>query len=123
MKRLVTMLLAFCLLLSTCACSGTSGTDSQSSGSAQDSSESAQNSSETSSSDTEEKVSLRIAIDQHDADLSDDSNFTEFKPMLQQAADELGYEIEWIPLRDSDTRSEQIAVMLAGDLPDIYWGY
>ena len=49
MKRLVTMLLAFCLLLSTCACSGTSGTDSQSSGSAQESSESAQNSSETSS--------------------------------------------------------------------------
>ena len=122
MKRLVTMLLAFCLLLSTCACSGTSGTDSQSSGSAQESSESAQNSSETSSPDTEEKVSLRIAIDQHDADLSDDSNFTEFKPMLQQAADELGYEIEWIPLRDSDTRSEQIAVMLAGDLPDIFWG-
>lgn len=67
------------------------------------------------------KVKLRIAIDQHDADVSG-ADFIEFKNMLRQAEEELGYEIEYLPLRDGQTREEQLSVMLAGDLPDIFWG-
>ncbi len=125
MKKIITMLLVFCLIIGICACSNSSDTNSGSTGGSE-SPESASSTSESEISEedsAEEKVSLRIAIAKHSADVSNDSNFTQYKLTLQQAADELGYDIEWIPITEGgEAQNEQVGVMLAGEMPDVFWG-
>lgn len=127
---MVSVLLALSLTLGVCACGSQSG-DTQSGNSQESVSQeesSVSRTSEENSSDSEEssgsdeQVTLRIAVGKHYADVSDNDDFAKFKVMLRKAEEDLGYNIEWLPMLEGGAESEKLSTMLAGDLPDVFWG-
>ncbi len=130
MKKAASVFLALSLTLGVCAC-GSEPDNSKASapeGSSTEVSKSSEQSSEETPSESEgetgadSQVKLRIAIGKHSADVSDNNDFTKYKPMLQKAADELGYDIEWMPVLEGGAEADRMSTMLAGDLPDVFWG-
>ncbi len=65
-----------------------------------------------------EPITLRIACLRHTLDKTE--SFNE-KAIFQKAAEETGINIEWIELQ-SGTEVERVNIMLASDLPDIFYG-
>lgn len=128
MKKVASVLLALSLALGVCAC-GSGSDDSKASAPEESSVEiSSEQASEEKPSESEAaasadgQVKLRIAIGKHSADVSDNNDFAKFKPMLQKAADDLGYDIEWMPVLEGGAEADRMSTMLAGDLPDVFWG-
>ena len=130
MKKVASVFLALSLTLGVCAC-GSESDGSKAAAPEESSTEvskSLEQSSEEKSSESEgaagadNQVKLRIAIGKHSADVSDNNDFTKYKPMLQKAADELGYDIEWMPVLEGGAEADRMSTMLAGDLPDVFWG-
>lgn len=130
MKKVASVFLALSLTLGVCAC-GSESDGSKASAPEESSTEvskSSEQSSEEKPSESEgetgadSQVKLRIAIGKHSADVSDNNDFTKYKPMLQKAADELGYDIEWMPVLEGGAEADRMSTMLAGDLPDVFWG-
>ena len=130
MKKVASVFLALSLTLGVCAC-GSESDGSKASAPEESSTEvskSLEQSSEEKSSESEgaagadNQVKLRIAIGKHSADVSDNNDFTKYKPMHQKAADELGYDIEWMPVLEGGAEADRMSTMLAGDLPDVFWG-
>ena len=126
-KKMVSVLLALSLMLGVCAC-GSQSKDSQESapkgeeqktesGDSQTSDENSSDSSEPAGG-TDGQVTLRIAVNKHPSDVSDNADFAKYKLMLRKAEEDLGYKIEWQPAIDQ----EKVATMLTGDLPDVFWG-
>ena len=66
---------------------------------------------------TTEPVTLKIAVAQHSSDAVTDFNT---KYALADAAAVTGVNIEWIPVVEGN--NEQIATLLAGDMPDVFLG-
>lgn len=121
-KRFLALLLTLSLLIGLTACSGNGDNGSSANNSdANANSAAAGDSSENGNDSEDEKVSLTIAVEKHSADMTG-GDFTQYKLKLQEIVDELGYDITWLPVTSGDSASEQIAVMLAGDLPDVFWG-
>lgn len=134
-KKIASVLLALSLTLGVCACGSQPGGSQESEQREEpvsspaseetpsDSAEAPSDSAEVPSDSTaaEGEVTLRIAIAKHSADVSDSDDFTKFKKMLRQAGEDLGYNIEWIPLLEGGD-AEKLSTMLAGDLPDVFWG-
>ena len=130
MKKAASVFLVLSLALGVCA--GGSESDGSKAAAPEESStevsKSLEQSSEEKSSESEgaagadNQVKLRIAIGKHSADVSDNNDFTKYKPMLQKAADELGYDIEWMPVLEGGAEADRMSTMLAGDLPDVFWG-
>lgn len=131
-KKMASVLLALSLTIGVCACGSQPG-DSQESGqkdesavsqtpeeNPSDSEESSQGSENASG--AEGDVKLRVAIGKHSADVSDNNDYTKFKMMLRKAEEDLGYDIEWIPVLEGGADAERLSTMLAGDLPDVFWG-
>lgn len=130
MKKVASVFLVLSLALGVCAC-GSESDGSKAAAPEESSTEvskSSEQSSEEKSSESEgaagadNQVKLRIAIGKHSADVSDNNDFTKYKPMLQKAADELGYDIEWMPVLEGGAEADRMSTMLAGDLPDVFWG-
>ena len=130
MKKVASVFLVLSLALGVCAC-GSESDGSKAAAPEESSTEvskSLEQSSEEKSSESEgaagadNQVKLRIAIGKHSADVSDNNDFTKYKPMLQKAADELGYDIEWMPVLEGGAEADRMSTMLAGDLPDVFWG-
>lgn len=130
MKKVASVFLALSLALGVCAC-GSESDGSKASAPEESSTEvskSSEQASEEKPSESEgetgadSQVKLRIAIGKHSADVSDNNDFTKYKPMLQKAADELGYDIEWMPVLEGGAEADRMSTMLAGDLPDVFWG-
>ena len=65
-----------------------------------------------------EPETLKIAVLRHNLDTTE--SFDE-KPAFKDLEAETGIKIEWIEIPAS-TASERVSVMLAGDLPDVFWG-
>ncbi|HML45684.1 MAG TPA: hypothetical protein PKE04_02900, partial [Clostridia bacterium] len=65
----------------------------------------------------EKPITLRIASGRHTLDKSESFND---KAVFQKAAAETGIAIEWIELI-SGTETEKVNIMLASDLPDIFF--
>lgn len=66
---------------------------------------------------TTEPVTLKIAVGQHSSDAVQDFNT---KYAIKEACEATGVTIEWIPILEGST--EQVSVMLAGNLPDVFIG-
>lgn len=66
---------------------------------------------------TEEPVTITIAVAQHASDTVTDFNT---KYAIAQANEVTGVNIEWIPVLEGN--NEQVATLLAGDLPDVFLG-
>ncbi len=126
MKKVASVFLALSLALGVCACgSDPDGPSAQEGSSAETSSEQASEempSESGAAAGADGQVKLRIAIAKHNADVSDNNDFAKFKPMLRKAAEELGYDIEWVPVLEGGGEMDRMSTMLAGDLPDVFWG-
>ena len=128
MKKAASVFLALSLTLGVCACGSEPDNSKASAPEGSSGEASSEQASEEKSSESEgaagadNQVKLRIAIGKHSADVSDNNDFTKYKPMLQKAADELGYDIEWMPVLEGGAEADRMSTMLAGDLPDVFWG-
>ncbi len=128
MKKVASVFLVLSLALGVCACGSESdgskaAAPEESSGEASSEQASEEKPSESEgAASADNQVKLRIAIGKHSADVSDNNDFTKYKPMLQKAADELGYDIEWMPVLEGGAEADRMSTMLAGDLPDVFWG-
>lgn len=128
MKKAASVFLALSLTLGVCACGSEPDNSKVSAPEGSSGEASSEQASEEKSSESEgaagadNQVKLRIAIGKHSADVSDNNDFTKYKPMLQKAADELGYDIEWMPVLEGGAEADRMSTMLAGDLPDVFWG-
>lgn len=128
MKKAASVFLALSLTLGVCACVSEPDNSKASAPEGSSGEASSEQASEEKSSESEgaagadNQVKLRIAIGKHSADVSDNNDFTKYKPMLQKAADELGYDIEWMPVLEGGAEADRMSTMLAGDLPDVFWG-
>ncbi|NLB91264.1 MAG: extracellular solute-binding protein [Clostridiales bacterium] len=65
----------------------------------------------------EEPITLRIAVARHSSDAME--NFND-KFIFAKAQEETNIQIEWIPITEGN--EENVAVLLAGDLPDVFIG-
>nr|WP_300767313.1 extracellular solute-binding protein [uncultured Acetatifactor sp.] len=128
MKKAASVFLALSLTLGVCPCGSEPDNSKASAPEGSSGEASSEQASEEKSSESEgaagadNQVKLRIAIGKHSADVSDNNDFTKYKPMLQKAADELGYDIEWMPVLEGGAEADRMSTMLAGDLPDVFWG-
>ena len=128
MKKAASVFLALSLTLGGCPCGSEPDNSKASAPEGSSGEASSEQASEEKSSESEgaagadNQVKLRIAIGKHSADVSDNNDFTKYKPMLQKAADELGYDIEWMPVLEGGAEADRMSTMLAGDLPDVFWG-
>ena len=128
MKKAASVFLALSLTLGVCACGSEPDNSKASAPEGSSGEASSEQASEEKSSESEgaagadNQVKLRIAIGKHSADVSDNNDFTKYKPMLQKAVDELGYDIEWMPVLEGGAEADRMSTMLAGDLPDVFWG-
>lgn len=93
MKRLVSLILV--MLMALCACA----------------------SAEVTYPLTTEPVTITIAVAQHTSDAVEDFNT---KYAIAEANEVTGITIEWIPVMEGN--NEQVATLLAGDLPDVFLG-
>jgi putative aldouronate transport system substrate-binding protein len=64
-----------------------------------------------------ERITLRVVSSKHTLDKTE--SFNE-KAIFKKAAEETGIDIEWIEMV-SGTESERVTIMLASDLPDIFY--
>ena len=66
---------------------------------------------------TTEPVTITIAVARHSSDAVEDFNT---KYAIAEAEKATGVHIEWIPVTEGN--DEQVATLLAGDLPDVFLG-
>ena len=114
-KKMVSCSLAAMLLLSAC---GSSTEESSKKTSASEAAGTSSLVSEGENTTNDEPVKLTIAVKQHSNDILTDVGE---KAVLQEAAEVLGYEIEWIGINESAV-NEQVGPLLTDNKVDVYWG-